>query len=64
VGQLTDTAAVFVGIDVSKGTLDACLVAAGLKPRGGSFANDAHGHAALIRWAGRQAAGAPLHFCP
>jgi transposase len=56
-------ATAFVGIDVSKGTLDACLLAANGKTRAESFANDARGHAALARWAGHRAGGAALHFC-
>lgn len=58
----TATATVFVGIDVSKGTLDACLLS-GEKPKEASFANDPKGHAALAAWADRHAKGAPLHFC-
>ena len=57
----------FVGIDVSKDTLDACLLAPGGRTRQASFPNDACGHAALIRWADRHAAGVVaeggLHFC-
>ena len=53
----------FAGIDVSKDTLDACLLPAGGKPRPPAFANDPAGHAALARWATRHAAGAALHFC-
>jgi transposase len=60
VGQ-PDTA--FVGIDVSKATLDACLLRPDGPAREAAFANDADGHAALIAWADRHAGGAALHFC-
>ncbi len=46
-GQPT-TATAFVGIDVSKATLDACLLLPGGKVRAAAFANDPAGHAALI----------------
>jgi transposase len=62
VGQTT-TATAFVGIDVSKATLDACLLRPRGQARGAAFANDAAGHAALIAWADRLAGGAALHFC-
>src|SRR5437868_3291205 len=55
-------ATAFVGIDVSKDTLDACLLTAG-GARAESFANDPRGHAALARWAARHAPPAALHFC-
>jgi Transposase len=58
VGQPTT----FVGIDVSKDTLDACLLAPGGQTRQESFPNGARGHTALIRWADQHAAG-PCHFC-
>lgn len=62
--QPTATAATtFVGIDVSKNTLDACLLTPDGRVRQEQFANDARGHTALIRWADRHASGAPLHFC-
>jgi transposase len=60
-------ATAFVGIDVSKDTLDACLLLPGGKERQTAFANDARGHAALLAWADHHAAGAVaeggLHFC-
>jgi transposase len=62
VGQPT-TATAFVGIDVSKATLDACLLRPRRKARAAAFANDAAGHAALAEWADRLAGGAALHFC-
>jgi transposase len=52
----------FLGIDVSKNTLDVALLAQSLKPRHKVFANDAAGHAELLRWLEQQAAGA-VHAC-
>jgi transposase len=60
VGQ-PDTA--FVGSDVSKAALDACLLGPDGRVKEAAFANDADGHAALIAWADRHAGGAALHFC-
>src|SRR5262245_63975462 len=57
---LTATATAFVGIDVSKATLDACLIRPRGQGRRQAFANDAAGHAGLIAWADRHAAGAAL----
>ena len=53
----------FAGIDVSKDTLDACLLAPGGATHGKRFANDPQGHAALLAWADRHAPGADTHFC-
>src|SRR4051812_6791815 len=61
VGTVTATAV--VGIDVSKGTLDACLIPSAGRTKEAAFANDARGHAALLAWADRHAKGAALHFC-
>ena len=58
-----NTATGFVGIDVSKDTLDACLILPETKTKEAAFANDAKGHAALTAWADRHANGAGLHFC-
>ena len=57
------TATHFAGIDVSKDTLDACLLGPDGRTRGDRFANDATGHAALAAWADRHAAGAAVHYC-
>jgi transposase len=62
VGTAATTAA-FVGIDVSKDTLDACLLLPGGETQEAPFANDPQGHAALLAWADRHAKGRPLHFC-
>lgn len=59
----TEAATVFVGIDVSKDTLDACLLPSGGKTKEARFANDPKGHAALAAWADRHARDAALHFC-
>src|SRR5207248_8895487 len=56
-------ATAFVGIDVSKDTLDACLLLPQGKQRQAAFANDARGHAALVAWSDRHTAGLALHFC-
>src|SRR5690242_14234938 len=53
----------FAGIDVSKDTLDACLLAPGGRSREVAFGNDPRGHAALVAWADRHARGGAVHFC-
>ena len=53
----------FVGIDVSKDTLEACLIPAEGNSKEAVFGNDLKGHAALLAWADRHAKDAPLHFC-
>lgn len=59
----TAAATVFVGIDVSKDTLDACLISSEGKTKEAQFPNDPKGHPALAAWADRHAKGAALHFC-
>lgn len=61
-GTAATDATCFVGIDVSKDTLDACFLSEG-KTKEAPFANTAKGHAALLAWADRHAKGATLHFC-
>jgi transposase len=56
-------AACFAGIDVSKDTLDCCLLLPGGRAKEHAFGNDPTGHAALLAWADRHAAGLPVHFC-
>ncbi|HEY8503915.1 MAG TPA: IS110 family transposase [Gemmataceae bacterium] len=56
-------ATVFAGIDVSKDTLDRCLLLPGGGAKEAAFGNDARGQAALLAWADRHAAGAAVHFC-
>jgi transposase len=53
----------FAGIDVSKDTLDACLLGPDGRTRGQQFPNDSKGHAALVAWADRHHGGSPVHFC-
>src|SRR5262249_18979884 len=53
----------FAGIDVSKDTLDCCLLVPGGQAREHTFANAPRGHAALLAWADRHAAGRTVHFC-
>jgi transposase len=62
VGQPT-TATSFVGIDVSKDRLDLCLLGPQGRAQQAAFPNDPCGHAALLTWADRHAAGTALHFC-
>ena len=50
----------FVGIDVSKATLDACLLTPDGRAREAAFGNDARGLAALVAWADRHAGGRSL----
>jgi transposase len=58
-----NAATAFVGIDVSKDMLDACLILPDGRTKEATFANDPRGHAALLAWADRHARGAVLHFC-
>ncbi len=61
---VTAPPAAWAGIDVSKDTLDACLLPApGGKARERAFANDAAGHAALAAWADGRSAGTAVGFC-
>jgi transposase len=53
----------FVGIDVSKDTLDACLIRPDGRGREATFANNPKGHAALLAWADRHAGASTTHFC-
>jgi transposase len=47
----------FLGIDVSKNTLDVALLSAGAKPRHKVFANAAAGHTQLLAWIEQHASG-------
>ena len=47
-----------IGIDVSKATLDCCLLLPGGGARERAFPNDPAGFAALLAWADRHAGGA------
>lgn len=57
------SATAVVGIDVSKDTLDTCLILSGGRTKEAAFGNDPKGHAALLAWADRHAKGHALHFC-
>src|SRR5262245_21347194 len=57
------SATCFAGIDVSKDTLDCCLLLPGGKTREAAFGTDTRGHAALLGWVDRHAGGAAAHFC-
>src|SRR5262249_38485192 len=63
VGTAKTAATHFVGIDVSKATLDCCLLGPDDRARARRFANDPRGHAALLTWADRHAGSAVVHFC-
>jgi len=51
-----------VGLDVSKDTLDVCLLAQN-KRHEKQFCNDAAGHRQLLRWSHSLAKEGPCHFC-
>ena len=53
----------WVGIDVSKDKLDACLLRPVGKPLWQVFKNDPNGHNKLLRWVDHNAPGVKLHFC-
>jgi transposase len=53
----------FVGIDVSRDTLDACLLIPDAKAKEATFPNDQRGCLALLIWADRHAETLTLHFC-
>jgi hypothetical protein len=55
-------AASVVGLDVSKGTLDVCLLA-GNKRYEKQFTNDTAGHRPMLRWSCSLAKEVPCHFC-
>lgn len=59
-----DTAAtVWIGLDVSKDTLDVCLLRATGKEKHKQFSNDAAGHAKLLRWVQHLAGEEVCHYC-
>ena len=54
----------FVGIDIAKAELVACLIAGeGVKPRTKTFKNTACGHRALVTWATKGSSPEEVHFC-
>lgn len=52
----------FVGIDVSKNSLDVALLGASPKPRHKVFSNDAVGHEQLLTWLGQHSVDV-VHAC-
>jgi transposase len=60
--QQAQSATVWIGLDVSKDTLDACLLQQTGKPQHKSFANAPAGHQKLLRWAQHLAANQTCHF--
>lgn len=59
----TTATQVWIGIDVSKATLDVCILAAEGKPQHGKFANEAAEFPKLLRWVRQSVAEAACHFC-
>src|SRR4051812_10262349 len=59
---MATAATAVIGIDVSKATLDACLLPPDGTTREATFANDPGGFAALLAWADRHAPGAATHY--
>jgi len=57
------TATVWIGIDVSKDTLDVCLLRASGKEKHKEFNNDAAGHAKLLRWVQHLVGEEVCHYC-
>lgn len=53
----------FIGIDVSKESLDTCLVQSEGKPRHRKFGNTASGYRDLVSWAEKLAPAQECHFC-
>lgn len=56
-------AAAWVGLDVSKDSLDACLLRHNGKTHFKAFANDSSGHTKLLRWVQHLTADTLPHFC-
>lgn len=54
---------VWIGLDVSKATLDACLMRPTNQTHAKQFPNTATGHAHLLRWVTRLAPDVVQHFC-
>ena len=55
-------ATAFVGVDIPKATLDACLLAPDGATRDRAFPNTPAGFAAVLAWADRHAPGAEVRF--
>lgn len=54
---------IFVGLDISKLTFDACLLPANGKEKHKVFDNTEAGHAKLLRWVENLAPGQAVHYC-
>jgi len=59
----THTPHIWIGLDVSRDTLDACLLREEGKKAHKQFANDAAGFALLLQWTQAQAPDHNAHFC-
>lgn len=60
--DITTTQA-WIGIDVSKATLDVCILRGENKPQHRKFANEAAEFPKLLRWGRHLVAEAICHFC-
>ena len=56
-------ATVWIGIDVSKDSLDVCLLRATGKEKHKNFGNDAASHAKLLRWVQHLIGEEACHYC-
>ena len=56
------TPTIYIGLDISKDTLDACLLRPAGKPQHKTFANTPAGHQKLLRWVRHLAAEQSCHF--
>jgi transposase len=61
--QPEPTMTAWLGIDVSKNTLDVCLLKANGRQLKRIFPNSPAGHAKLVRWVEQQTPLAEVHFC-
>jgi transposase len=60
--EQTTPATCWIGLDISKDTLDACLLRQTGKPQHKSLANTSAGHQKLLRWVQHLTAGQSCHF--
>jgi transposase len=58
---VTDATA-WIGLDISKDTIDACVLRSIGKPQHKTFGNDAHGHQKMLRWVQQLAPQQLFHF--
>ncbi len=59
----TNTTNTWIGLDVSKDTIEVCLLRENGKTHFKQFSNDAAGHTKLLRWVQHLAPSEPCHFC-